>query len=54
MITVHVKGHAIHAATYAAKTVAYAAGPADAEANTSRERNWQFQHLLDLAHAHTE
>jgi len=28
--------------------VAYAADPADAEANSVEERKWQLQHLLDL------
>lgn len=46
--TAHVAGHAVHAATYAAKAATYAADPTDAGANTARERNWQFQHLLDL------
>ncbi len=46
--TVHVVSHAVHAATYAAKAVAYAAETFDAKANTSKERNWQFQHLLEL------
>ncbi len=52
--TVHVAGHAVHAATYAAKAVAYAADPIDAEAATSKEHNWQFKHLLELANTHTE
>ena len=46
--TAHVAGHAVHAANYAAKVATYAAGPTDAGANTAKERNWQFQHLLDL------
>jgi hypothetical protein len=44
----HVAGHAVYAATYAAKAATYAAGPTDAGVNTAKERNWQFQHLLDL------
>lgn len=46
--TAHVAGHAVHAATYAAKAATYAADPTDASTNTAKERNWQFQHLLDL------
>lgn len=46
--TAHVAGHAVHAAAYAAKAAAYSADPTDADANTARERDWQFQHLLDL------
>ncbi|MGH4140594.1 putative immunity protein [Clostridium sp.] len=33
--TVHVAGHAVHAANYAATSI-------------SKERTWQYQHLLDL------
>ena len=39
--TAHVAGHAVHASTYAAKA-------ASCSADTSKERNWQFQRLLDL------
>jgi hypothetical protein len=46
--TAHVASHAVHAATYAAKAATYAADPTDARANTGKERNWQYQHLLDL------
>lgn len=44
--TVHVAGHAVHAATYAAN-----AATADT-ADTAKERNWQYQHLLDLGDNH--
>jgi len=50
--TAHVAGHAVHAATYAAKAATYAAGTTDANANTDKERNWQYQHLLDLGDNH--
>ena len=50
--TAHVAGHAVHAATYAAKAATYAADPNDADANTAKERNWQYQHLLDLGGNH--
>ncbi|WP_141504374.1 putative immunity protein [Paenibacillus luteus] len=47
--TAHVAGHAVHAATYAAKAAAYAAEAKDADANTTKEREWQYQRLLDIA-----
>jgi hypothetical protein len=50
--TAHVAGHAVHAATYAAKAATYAADPNNADANTAKERNWQYQHLLDLGDNH--
>ncbi|HUW64982.1 MAG TPA: hypothetical protein VMW83_09850 [Spirochaetia bacterium] len=50
--TAHVAGHAVHAATYAAKAATYAADPTDAGANTAKERNWQFQQLLNLGDNH--
>lgn len=50
--TAHVAGHAIHAATYAAKAATYAADPNNAESSTAKERNWQYQHLLDLGDNH--
>lgn len=43
-----ISGHAVHAATYAAKAATYAADPTDADADTAMECNWQFQHLLAL------
>jgi hypothetical protein len=46
--TAHVAGHAVHAATYAATAVGYAADPTDADVVTTEERDWQYQHLLDL------
>ena len=50
--TAHVSGHAVHTATYAAKAATYAADPNNADANTAKERNWQYQHLLDLGDNH--
>ncbi|WP_239711674.1 putative immunity protein [Paenibacillus sp. 19GGS1-52] len=50
--TAHVASHAVHAATYAAKAATYASDPADANANNAKERNWQFQQLLDLGGFH--
>ena len=52
--TAHVAGHAVHAATYAAKAATYAADPNNADANTAKERNWQYQHLLDLGDNHLQ
>jgi len=46
--TAHVVGHAVHAATYAAKAATYAGDPNNTSVNTTKERNWQYQHLLDL------
>jgi len=50
--TAHVVGHAVHTATYAAKAATYATEPTDAGASTAKERNWQYQHLLDLGDNH--
>lgn len=50
--TAHVAGHAVHTATYAAKAATYATEPTDAGASTAKERNWQYQHLLDLGDNH--
>ena len=50
--TAHVAGHAVHVATYAAEAVSNAADPNDADANTAKERNWQYQHLLDVGDNH--
>lgn len=52
LATTHVPAHAIAAALYAATAVRDAAGPADAERATTREREWQYHHLLELR-AHT-
>lgn len=45
--TAHMFGHAIHASTYAVKSVAYATN-FDAAA-IANERTWQYQRLLDLS-----
>lgn len=47
--TAHVATHAFGAPAYAAKAVAAASNSADVEVNVTEERNWQLQHLLDLA-----
>ncbi|WP_152391857.1 putative immunity protein [Paenibacillus guangzhouensis] len=47
--TAHVAGHAVHAATYAAKAAAYAADdPSETSSSIAKERDWQYQRLLDL------
>jgi len=46
--TAHVPGHAIAAAIYAATAVRDATNSSDADAATAKERNWQYQHLLEL------
>ena len=43
--TAHVPTHAIGAANYAATAVFNATGSID---DTNKERDWQYQHLLDL------
>ncbi|MDD1667209.1 MAG: hypothetical protein LUO96_01950 [Methanomicrobiales archaeon] len=48
MATAHVPAHAVAAARYAATAVRDAASPPDAEGATTRERGWQYQHLLEL------
>jgi hypothetical protein len=45
MATAHVPTHSIAAAVYAASAVRDATGSTEA---VTRERNWQYQHLLDL------
>ena len=47
--TAHVPRHAIAAAIYAATAIRDAAILSEADAATARERNWQYQHLLELA-----
>lgn len=46
--TAHVPRHAVAAAIYAATAVRDATDVSDADAATVRERNWQYQHLLEL------
>lgn len=43
--TAHVASHAVYAAIYAATAVRDASNPPDA---AIKERNWQYQHLLEL------
>ena len=44
----HVPGHAIAAAIYAATAVRDRAGVPDAIAAATKERHWQYQHLVEL------
>lgn len=48
MATAHVPAHAIAAARYAVSAVRDAADPPDADRTATREREWQFRHLLAL------
>jgi hypothetical protein len=52
--TAHVPTHSIGAANYALQTIHRTANPSDAEATITKERNWQYQHLLDLIKSHEE
>ena len=45
--TAHVDAHAFGGADYAIKAIV-AVDPANTEANTMRERNWQYHHLVEL------
>lgn len=44
----HVPAHALAAAAYAATAIRDAAYPANADAATMKEREWQYQHLMRL------
>jgi len=46
--TAHVPMHALAAAAYAATVIRDAANPANADAATAKEREWQDQHLIKL------
>lgn len=46
--TAHVPTHAIGGAIYALQAIHRAANPDDADAALLAERDWQYQHLLDL------
>ena len=48
LATAHVSRHAIAAAIYAATAVRDATNSSDADVTTVNERNWQYQHLLEL------
>lgn len=46
--TAHVPVHAIGGAIYALQAIYRATAPLNAEAAVAKEREWQYQHLLDL------
>ena len=46
--TAHVPTHALAAAAYAATVIRDATLPANADAATAKEREWQYQHLIKL------
>ena len=46
--TAHVPAHSVGAANYALQAIHRAASPSDADAAVARERDWQYQHLLEL------
>ena len=46
--TAHVPTHSIGAAIYALQAIHRATAFSDADAAVARERDWQYQHLLEL------
>jgi hypothetical protein len=46
--TAHVPTHSIGAANYALQALDRAAEPSEAEVAVAKERDWQYQHLLEL------
>ncbi len=48
MATAHVPTHSMGAAIYALQAIHIATDPPDADAAVAQERDWQYQHLLDL------
>ncbi|MEO8613477.1 MAG: putative immunity protein, partial [Chloroflexota bacterium] len=46
--TAHVPIHSIGAAIYGLQAIHRATNPIDADAAVAKERNWQYQHLLEL------
>ena len=46
--TAHVPTHSIGAANYALKAIHRATRSSDADAAVAKERDWQYQHLLEL------
>ena len=46
--TAHVPTHSIGAAIYALQAIHRATNSADADAAVTKERDWQYQHLLEL------
>jgi hypothetical protein len=50
--TAHVPTHSVGAANYSLQAIHRAAIDSDADAAVARERDWQFQHLLELKSAY--
>jgi len=50
--TAHVVSHAAHAANYAVTSANYATDSTEADDVTAKERDWQYQHLLELGDKH--
>jgi len=46
--TAHVPTHSIGAAIYALRVICRATDPSDADAAIAKERDWQYQHLIEL------
>ena len=51
--TAHIPTHAIGAANYALQAIYRAANSSGADAAIAKEREWQYQHLLNLGNNHT-
>jgi hypothetical protein len=49
--TAHVPTHSIGAANYALQAIFRATNPSNADAAIAKERDWQYQHLLELGNA---
>ena len=49
--TAHIPTHSIGAANYALQAIHRATNPPDADAAVAKEREWQYQHLLELGTA---
>jgi hypothetical protein len=50
--TAHVPTHSIGGAIYVLQAIHRATDPSDAGAAVAKERDWQYQHLLDLSDSH--
>jgi len=50
--TAHVPTHALGPAIYALQAIHRATNLSDADAAIAKERDWQYQHLLDLRDSH--
>lgn len=50
--TAHVPKHAYGSAIYAQQAIYRASSPSEADSAVAKERNWQYQHLLELNNTH--